>query len=73
MFDPELSLLPPEGRWRVWMGWVEAAIFASAEPVPREALARIIGKDCVLDDLIADIRDELRGRPYDLVFVAGGF
>jgi segregation and condensation protein B len=73
MFDPELTLLPEEHRWREWMGMVEAAIFASAEPVPREALARLVGRDCVLDDLIADIRDELRARPYELVFVAGGF
>jgi segregation and condensation protein B len=73
MFDPELPDLPQEVRWREWMGRVEAAIFASAEPVPREALARLVGKDCVLDDLIADIRDELKGRPYELVFVAGGW
>ncbi len=48
-------------------------MFASAEPVPREALAKLIGRDCVLDDLIADIRDELKGRPYELMFVAGGW
>jgi segregation and condensation protein B len=73
VFDPELPELPAEIRWREWMGRVEAAIFASAEPVPREALARLVGRTCVLDDLIADIRDELKGRPYELVFVAGGF
>jgi segregation and condensation protein B len=73
MFDPELPELPPEVCWREWMGRVEAAIFASTEPVPREALAKLVGKECVLDDLIADIRDELKGRPYELVFVAGGW
>ena len=26
-----------------------------------------------LDDLFADLADELRARPYDLVFVAGGY
>ena len=26
-----------------------------------------------IDDLLADIADELRSRPYDLVFVAGGY
>jgi segregation and condensation protein B len=71
--DVELADLPAEVRWREWMGRVEAAIFASAEPAPRAALARLVGKSCVLDDLIADIRDELKGRPYDLVFVAGGW
>jgi segregation and condensation protein B len=73
LFDAELADLPPEARWREWMGRVEAAVFASAEPAPREALARLVGRACVLDDLIADIRHELKGRPYDLVFVAGGF
>ena len=55
------------------MGRVEAAIFAAHDPVPREALAKLVGQRCKLDDLIADIVDELRARPYDLVFVAGGY
>lgn len=71
--DAELADLPPELRWREWMGRVEAAIFASATPVPREALARLVGADCALDALIADIRDELKARPYDLVALAGGW
>ena len=32
-----------------------------------------MGKDCRLDDLIDDLKSELRGRPYELVFVAGGY
>jgi segregation and condensation protein B len=71
--DCELEELPPDLRWREWMGRVEAVIFASPEPVPRETLARIVGKKCNLDLLIDDIRDELRGRPYELVTVAGGW
>jgi chromosome segregation and condensation protein ScpB len=43
------------------------------EPVSREALARIVGKSCSIDLLIDDIREELRGRPYDLVAVGGGW
>jgi segregation and condensation protein B len=73
LFDAELADLPPAMRWREWMGRVEAAIFASAEPVPREALSPLVGKTCVLDELIADIQDELKARPYELVFVAGGW
>ncbi len=73
LFDPELTDLPPEARWREWMNRVEAAIFASREIVPREVLAELVGRDVVLDDLIADIRDELKARPYDLVAVAGGW
>lgn len=73
LFDTELADLPPELRWREWMGRVEAVIFASPKPVGRETLARVVGRDCSLDLLIADIRDELRGRPYELVSVAGGW
>ncbi|WP_246719703.1 hypothetical protein [Methylocystis sp. H62] len=54
------------------MGRVESVVFAARGPVPREALARVVGSSCNLDDLISDIRDELRARPYELVFVAGG-
>lgn len=73
LFDRELDQLPPEARWREWMQRVEATIFAASEPVTREMLARIVGKSCSIDLLIDDIREELRGRPYDLVAVAGGW
>jgi len=72
-FDRELADLPPEARWREWMGRVEGAIFASQDIVPREVLAGLVGREAVLDELIADIRDELKARPYDLVPVAGGW
>jgi len=65
--------LPAELRWREWMMRVEAVIFASAEPVTRETLARVVGKDCSMDLLIEDLREELRSRPYELVSVAGGW
>lgn len=73
LFDRELADLPPEARWREWMNRVEGAIFASREIVPREVLAELVGKEVVLDELIADIRDELKARPYDLAPVAGGW
>ena len=71
--DVELIDLPPAARWREWMLRVEAAIFASARPVPREALVRLVGETCRFDDLIADLIHELPGRPYDLTLVAGGY
>lgn len=71
--DTELDDLPAPARWRVWMGRVEAVIFAASAPVTREALARVVGQGCKLDDLIDDLRDELKTRPYDLVAVAGGW
>ncbi|MFK8254128.1 SMC-Scp complex subunit ScpB [Ancylobacter terrae] len=72
-FDADLAALPPALRWREWMGRVEAVIFAAAEPVSREVLARVVGPACNLDLLIDDIRAELKGRPYELVAVAGGW
>jgi segregation and condensation protein B len=71
--DVELIDLPPAARWREWMLRVEAAIFASPKPVAREALVRLVGQACRFDDLIADLIHELRGRPYDLTLVAGGY
>jgi segregation and condensation protein B len=71
--DLELADLPPAARWREWILRVEAAIFASQKPVAREALVRLVGQDCRFDDLIADLIHELRGRPYDLTLVAGGY
>ncbi len=71
--DLELADLPPELRWREWMGRVEAVIFAAPAPVSRETLARVVGRDCNLDLIIDNIRAELRGRPYELASVAGGW
>jgi len=73
VLDVELDDLPQPARWREWMGRVEAVIFASAQPVTREVLARVVSKAYKLDLLIDDIRDELRGRPYEIVAVAGGW
>lgn len=73
LYDRELEGLPPELRWREWMLRVEAVIFASSEPVSREMLARVVGKECSIDLLVDDLIDELRDRPYELVLVAGGW
>jgi segregation and condensation protein B len=73
LFDRELEDLPSGLRWREWMMRVEAVIFASAEPVGRETLARVVGKDCSIDLLIDDLVEELLDRPYELVSVAGGW
>ena len=73
LYDRELEDLPTELRWREWMMRVEAVIFASAEPVSRETLARVVGKNCSIDLLVDDLAEELRDRPYELVSVAGGW
>lgn len=71
LLDRELEDLPPELRWREWMLRVEAVIFAAAEPVSREILARVVGCGCSIDLIIDDLREDLRSRPYDIVAVAG--
>lgn len=73
LLDTELDALPPELRWREWMTRVEAVIFAAPEPVTRELLAQIVGRDCSIELLIEDIANELAARPYEIVAVAGGW
>lgn len=72
-FDLELEDLPQELRWRTWMGRIEAVIFASATPVPRIDLARVVGQGASVDLLVEDIQAELLSRPYELVAVADGW
>lgn len=72
-FDRALDDLPPELRWRTWMGRIEAVLFASTGPVPREDLAKLVGQGASVEALIADIRADLTGRPYELAEVAGGW
>ena len=71
-FDRELFDLPPELRWREWKARVEAVLFAAAKPVTREILARVVGRDCALELLLDDLREDLRGRPIELVRGGGG-
>lgn len=71
--DIELEDLPPELRWREWMGRIEAVIFASASAVSREDLARVVGQGVSVDLLIEDVISELKNRPYELVSVADGW
>ena len=71
--DLDLEDLPAPARWREWMSRVEAVIFAADKPVSRERLARVVGKGCQLEFVIDDICEELRGRPYELISVAGAW
>ncbi|CUH60032.1 Putative transcriptional regulators (Ypuh-like) [Thalassobacter stenotrophicus] len=73
LFDRELEVLPQELRWREWMGRIEAVLFASASPVERDDLARVVGQGASVEMLIDDIQAELAGRPYELSQVAGGW
>ena len=68
--DTELEELPPELRWREWMGRIEAVIFASATPVPQADLARVVGQGVSVDLLIEDIQAELANRSFEIACVA---
>ena len=71
--DRELDDLPAELRWREWMRRIEAVLFASASPVPREDLARVVGQGVSVDLLIDDLMADLEGRSFEVAKVAGGW
>jgi segregation and condensation protein B len=68
--DTELEDLPPELRWRQWMGRIEAVLFASATPVSRDALQKIVGQGASVELLIEDLRVDLAGRSFEITSVA---
>jgi segregation and condensation protein B len=73
LLDTELDHLPPELRWREWMGRVEAVIFAASDAGdPRDAGARRRQTLQHRPDYRRHSR-RTRGRPYELVSVAGGW
>ena len=71
--DRELAALPPELRWREWMRRIEAVLFASAAPVARDDLARVVGTGVSVDLLIGDLAVDLEGRPYEVAQVGVGW
>ncbi|MEC7762028.1 MAG: SMC-Scp complex subunit ScpB [Pseudomonadota bacterium] len=52
---------------------VEAVLFASATPVGREDLARVVGEGVSIDLLVDDLAVDLEGRAFEVVQVAGGW
>ena len=71
--DRELADMTPELRWREWMRRIEAVLFAPASPVPREDLARIVGRGASVDLLVEDLAADLEGRSFEIAQVAGGW
>ncbi len=71
--DRELADLPPDLRWHEWMRRIEAVLFASATPVAREDLARVVGQGVSVDLLIEDLAADLAGRAFELVRVGDGW
>ena len=64
--DRALQDLPRELRWREWMRRIEAVLFASASPVPREDLVRVVGQGASVDLLIEDLIADVAERPYEV-------
>jgi segregation and condensation protein B len=72
-FDRELENLPTALRWRDWMRRIEAVLFATASPVSRANLARVVGQGASVDLLIADLAVELADRSFEIAPVADGW
>ena len=71
--DRELDDLPPELRWLEWMRRIEAVLFASASPVARDNLARVVGQGASVDLLVEDLAVDLERRSFGVAKVAGGW
>jgi segregation and condensation protein B len=71
--DRDLADLPPELRWREWMRRIEAVLFASASPVARDDLARVVGQGVSVNLLIDDLAIDLESRPYEVAQVGSGW
>lgn len=73
VLDRELADLPPDMRWREWLRRIEAVLFASAGPVARDDLAKVVGQGASVDLLIGDLAADLHARPYELAQVGAGW
>ncbi|MEP6444526.1 MAG: SMC-Scp complex subunit ScpB [Hyphomicrobiales bacterium] len=73
VLDLELADLPEDLRWREWMNRIEAVIFASTSVVQRDMLQKVVGRSANIELVIEDIQAELKGKPYEIVSVAGGW
>ncbi len=48
-------------------------LFAAPKPVTREILARVVWRDCALELLLDDLREDLHRRPIELVRAGENF
>lgn len=71
--DRDLADLPSDLRWREWMRRIEAVLFASAAPVARDDLARVVGQGVSVELLVEDLAADLEGRPYEVAEVGAGW
>jgi segregation and condensation protein B len=52
---------------------IEAVLFASASPVARDDLARVVGQGALVDLLIEDLALDLEDLPYEVAQVGSGW
>lgn len=52
---------------------IEAVLFASASPVPREDLAKVVGQGVSIDLLVEDLAADLEGRAFEIAEVIDGW
>jgi segregation and condensation protein B len=71
--DRDLAELHPDQRWREWMRRIEAVLFASATPVTRDNLAKVVGQTVSIDLLIEDLIFDLADRPYAVMQIGSGW
>jgi segregation and condensation protein B len=71
--DRELADLPPDLRWREWLRRIEAVLFASATPVARDDLSRVVGQAASVDLLLEDLAVDLEGHPYEVAQAGAGW
>ncbi|MCZ4268766.1 SMC-Scp complex subunit ScpB [Rhodobacteraceae bacterium G21628-S1] len=71
--DRELFDAPQEERWREWLRRIEAVLFASATPVSREDLSRVVGQGVSVELLIEDLSADLEGRSFEIARIADGW
>ena len=71
--DRELADLAPDLRWREWLRRIEAVLFASATPISREDLGRVVGQGASVDLLVGDLIVDLADRPYEVARVGSGW
>jgi len=71
-FDRERADLPADLRLREWMRRIEAVLSASAAPVARDHLARVVRQGASVDLLIEDLMTDLEGRPYEVAKAGAG-
>lgn len=72
-FDRELANWPEDVRVAEWQRRIEAVLFASATPVARDALLRVIGQGASLEVLMEGLRRELASRPYEIAETPEGW